>query len=68
MKNWRYNYSLSDIKEIIPPVFHNRLEGWTKPRILHSKKNKLGILHSKIRIFGFRLAEWFYTIKNKLNI
>lgn len=62
------NYSLSDIKEIIPPVFHNRLEGWTKPRILHSKKNKLGILHSKIRIFGFRLAEWFYAIKNKLNI
>ena len=62
------NYSESDIKEVIPPVFHNRLEGWTKPRILHSKKNKLEILHSKIRIFGFRLAAWFYSFKDKFNI
>ena len=40
------NYSVSDIKEIIPPVFHDRLKGWTK----------LGILHSKKKMFGFKLV------------
>ena len=41
-----WSYTVSDIKEIIPPVFHDRLEGWTKPAQIYSKK----------RMFGFRLA------------
>ena len=40
------NYTVSDIKEIIPPVFHNRLEGWTKPALIYSTK----------RIFDFKLV------------
>ena len=40
------NYSVSDIKEIIPPVFHDRLEGWTKPALIYSTK----------KIFDFKLV------------
>ena len=40
------NYTVSDIKKITPPVFHDRLKGWTK----------LGILHSKKKMFGYKLV------------
>ena len=38
-----FGYSLSDIKDTIPKIFHNRLEGWIKPELLHSKKKFMAL-------------------------
>ena len=43
-----YGYSLDDIKEIVPPVFHDRLEGWTKPIEKQPKPKKMK--------FGYKLV------------